>query len=77
MLTIHYNGIPHPTHIDTSDGNVYKTDIRYCIEGRHCIVITVLRRFGGSDYKAIGWRMIEHGKEVELPLWIKNKIELK
>ena len=76
MLTIHYNGYPYPTNKDTSNGNVYKSDIRIS-EDRHCKTVTVLRRFEGSEYSAIGWRLLESGKEIELPLWIKNKLELK
>jgi hypothetical protein len=76
MLTIFYNGIPHPTHKDGTNGNVYKTDI-WLVEVRHSRTVTILRIFGGSDTKAIGWRMIENGKEVDIPLWIKNKLELK
>lgn len=76
MLTIHYNGLPHPTHKDDANGITYKTDI-WVREERHGKYITVLRRYGGSDYKAIGWRMIENGIEKEIPLWIKNNLELK
>jgi hypothetical protein len=39
--------------------------------------IKVLRRFGGQDYKLIGWRMIKNGREVAIPLWIKNNLDLR
>jgi hypothetical protein len=77
MLTIYYNGYPCPTNFDNTNGNVYKTDIRVRDEGRLSYVITVIRRFGGSDVKAIGWRCLDNGIEKEFPLGIKNKLELK
>ena len=77
MKTIYYNNIPHPTHFNSVNGNVYKTDIRYYEKGKCCKIITVLRRFCANDTNANGWRMIDNGIEIEMPLWIKNKIELK
>jgi len=62
--------------LDDKLGKYYTTEIKVQ-EERYSYVVTVLRRFGGQDYKRIGWRMIKGGKEVAIPLYIKNNLELK
>ena len=77
---IFYLNKPHHTLTigDTNDklGKAYSTEIKVQ-EERYSYVLTVLRRFGGQDYKRIGWRMIKNGKEVAIPLHIKNNLELR
>jgi len=62
--------------LDDKLGKSYTTEIKVQ-EERYSYVVTVLRRFGGQYYKRIGWRMIKGGKEVAIPLHIKNNLELK
>ena len=77
---IYYLNRPCKTLIvgSTSDklGKAYTTEITVRDE-RLVLDIKILRRFCGQDYKLIGWRMLNNGKEVAIPLWIKNNLELK